>query len=124
MFLSTLSPFEPPQTRLAHDEIEPNPIKSGLLFLLKCIVFAVVFWTVWIFAMRPLSTAVSNSSTASSAQAQDAQQEALMRKYWEQARAADELQAKSEKLMAKQEQLLTRFEAVIQRWESLPTGKK
>lgn len=124
MFLSTLSPFEPPQTRLANNEPEDNPIKSGLLFLLKCIVFAVVFWTVWIFAMRPLSTAVSSNSNVQSAQAQDTQQEALMRKYWEQAREADQLQARSEKLLVKQEQLLNRFEAVIQRWEAQPTAKK
>ena len=52
------------------------------MFLLKSVVFVCVFWTLWIFLFRPLSNSLSSASSAST-QAQDQEQAALMKKYWD-----------------------------------------
>ena len=125
------SPFKPPQaTVIGNKKPERDRFKTAGFFLLKCVVFSVVFWTTWVFAIRPLTNSMSSSNMQSS-QAQDDQSNALMKKYWEQAREADTLQteykrqaAESARLLEQQDQLLRRFDSIIQRWESQPSGRK
>jgi hypothetical protein len=105
--------------------------QSGL-FVLKCSVLAIIFWSLWLFVVRPMmSSGSSSSSSSQSSQSQDKEHEALMKAYWEQVRLADDLQAeykrqsavtaeqqkRMEAILTKQEELNRRFEAVIQRWE-------
>jgi flagellar biosynthesis/type III secretory pathway M-ring protein FliF/YscJ len=127
------SPFEPPAAPLASDADG----RSGWLaqsgrFVLKCFVLAIIFWSLWLFVVRPMmSSTPSSSSSSQSSQAQDKEQEALMKAYWEQIRQGNELQAeykrqtaitvehqkRMEAILTKQEELNRRFEAVIERWE-------
>ena len=102
--------------------------RSSGLFLLKSVVFVCVFWSLWIFLFRPLSNSLSTPSTA---QVQDQEQAALMKKYWDQAHEADRIQAKYKEqvaiadgqlkrmdaVIAERERQLKRLDAVIAKWE-------
>ena len=65
-------------------------LKASGLFLFKVVVFVCVFWSLWLFLFRPLSNSLTSPS---SSQAQDQEQAALMKKYWDQANEADRIQA-------------------------------
>ncbi len=109
-------------------------MKSVGLFLVRVIVFVCVFWSLWIFVFRPLSSSISGGSSAS--QSQDEQ--ALQKKYWDQAREADRLQAKYREqaaiadeqlkrmnaLLTAREQQTKRFDEVLRKWEQQPELKK
>jgi hypothetical protein len=95
------------------------------------VAFSVIFWFVWTFVMRPLSAVVASSGAAGQSQSQDTQQDALMKKYLDQAKAADDLQAhavrqaeESDRLLVKQADLQKRFEAVIEGWERQSSSKR
>jgi hypothetical protein len=112
-------------------------LKQSLLFLLKCVAFVLVFGMLWTFLFRPLGNYVYSSGD-NSAQSQDREQEALMKKYWAQAELSEKLQAeytrqsaisdeqqkRMNKILEKQEQLFARFERIIERWEGQQSLKK
>lgn len=123
------SPFQPPQSTVAQpSDPDDHLFKSAGLFLLKCVVFTLVFWVLWMFAIRPITSSSNNSTSSNSS---DAQQEQMMKKYWEQIHESDRLQAEqakqqveSEKQLKMQAELLQRFETVIQRWEAQAPSRK
>jgi hypothetical protein len=95
-------------------------VRSVAVFIAKCVVFSIIFWSLWYVAFRPGGAAGSSSS-------QQNENDALMRKYWEQAAQADQLQRAyldQQRLAAtqleKQGELLSRWEKVIQTWEKTP----
>jgi len=100
-------------------------MKAAGLFVVKSIAFAAIFWSLWLFVFRPISNLSSGSTTNSSTgQGQQNDSDALMKKYWEQAAQADQLQAiyaqqqhHTNAALAKQDELLSRWEKVIQKWE-------
>jgi hypothetical protein len=110
---------------------------QSLLFLVKCVAFVLIFGMLWTFVFRPLGSYVY-SSGGDSAQSQDREQEALMKKYWDQAAQSEKLQAeytrqsaisdeqqsRMNKILEKQEQLFARFERIIERWEAQQGSKK
>jgi flagellar biosynthesis/type III secretory pathway M-ring protein FliF/YscJ len=125
------NPFQPPAAPLATDvDGRLGWLAQSGIFILKCFVLAIVFWSLWLFVVRPMMSSAPSSSSQSS-QTQDKEQEALMKAYWEQVRQGNELQAeykrqtavsvehqkRMEAILTKQEELNRRFEAVIQRWE-------
>jgi hypothetical protein len=102
-------------------------IKAALRFVVRCIVFTVIFWTVWLFALRPIFYGPSDAKD----KATQIQDDALRQRYWDQAQRADELQEKYEgqtnqaaATLKKQDELLSRWEKVIQRWEAAAPPKK
>lgn len=122
MLMSTLSPFEPPKTRPFKDPSERFSAGPALLFLLKCLVFALIFCGVWFLAMRPPASPGNASAPG---------QDALLQQYREQVRAADELQARYQrqtedlnKVLARQEELLQRLDAATRRLESQAGARK
>ena len=125
------NPFQPPAAPLRNDPGDSQGwLAQAGIFVLKCFVLAIVFWSLWLFVVRPIMSGAASTSSQSS-QAQDKEQEALMKAYWEQIRQANELQAeykrqttvsvehqkRMEAILTKQEELNRRFEGVIQRWE-------
>ena len=97
-------------------------IKAPVRFLVACVVFTVIFWSTYLFALRPLFYGGSEA-TAKTSQAED---DELRRKYQEQAKHNEELTAQYERqltqgvaMLKKQEELLSRWEKVIERWESI-----
>jgi hypothetical protein len=114
-----------------------NAVKDHLGFVLKCIVFSIIFWASFLFVFKPINaylTPKDDSSQASSAESQ----EKLMAKYWAQARLADDIQAKYleqakvtdeqqkrfDAQLAKQEQVFQRFDALVRKWEAQATPRK
>ncbi len=105
-------------------------MKAVGLFILKCIAFVTIFWSLWLFAFRPMNNwAQSTSSSCASNQEQN-DSDALMKKYWEQAARADRLQAAYEQqnkqaaaTLLKQDELLSRWEKVIGKWEKITPAK-
>jgi len=125
------NPFQPPAAPVASDAVAGlGWLAQSGIFILKCFVLAVVFWSLWLFVVRPLMSSGASSSSQSS-QTQEKEQEALTKAYWDQVREGNELQAeyrrqsavsveqqkRMEAILTKQEELNRRFEAVIQRWE-------
>ena len=100
------------------------------VFVLKSIIFSLIFWAIWIGVIRPITSATSDSSNASS-QSQEDDQESLMKKYWEQAYRADKLQDQYEisidvsknqqrrldALLTKQEEQANRLDSILSSWE-------
>lgn len=112
-------------------------MKAAIDFLLKSIVFIVIFWVVGIFVFKPISeylTPNDSTSQASSAESQDK----LMGKYWAQARLADEIQTKYleqakvadeqqkrfDAQLQKQEQVFKRFDELVRKWEAQASPRK
>ena len=107
-------------------------IRASGMFVAKSAVFAIVFWTVWFYVMRPItSTPAANTANNSQAKTESGDGEALMKKSWEQARLADSIQNKyqgqteiadrqqkhMDVLLAKQDEQARRFDAILSAWE-------
>ena len=97
------------------------------LFVLKSVCFTVIFWVVWIFILRPL-TSPAQSVMASS---QDDQTKAQMDAYdrqanrlTEQQNVADVQQKRADKLLSIQEEQTKRFNAILEKWEKQTGVKK
>lgn len=101
------------------------------LFIAKSLSFSLIFFVAWIVFFRPVNAYLNErASSQSSCNSQDNDSNALMKKYWEQAAQADELQAsyleqqrRATAALEKQEQLLSRWEKVIQHWEKSVSQK-
>ena len=101
--------------------------KSIGTFVVKAIAFTIIFWTVWLYGLRPIFYGASDASSQS-AQASD---DAFRARLIDQANHADQIQAKYEQqlkdsadALKKREQLMDRWQRVIERWESIaPKGK-
>ena len=91
-------------------------IKLLSIFLLKCIIFSIVFGLIWNYCFRP-----SNFQTATHADATTkAQEEAYenqVREVMEQLAKSNEQQRRMDKLISSQEMQNVRYEAVLQHWE-------
>ena len=98
--------------------------QSGFgMFVLKSIVFSIIFWTMWIGVIQPITSPASDSANTSS-QSQATENDALMKKYWEQLRRADKMHdaledqyKRAETLLAKKEELANRFDILLRSWE-------
>jgi hypothetical protein len=91
-------------------------LKAAGIFIVKCLVFSIIFWSLWYVAFRPGSGNPSGSQQNDSA--------ALMKKYWEQVAQSEKLQGtyleqqrRATIQLEKQDELLSRWEKVIQKWE-------
>jgi hypothetical protein len=107
-------------------------MKAVGLFILKSIAFTIIFWSLWLYVLRPISSNSSaQTSDGKSGQTQQNDSDALMKKYWEQVARADQIQAKTieeqqqaEVSLAKQDELLSRWEKVIEKWERASTQRQ
>ncbi len=101
------------------------------LFIAKSLSFSLIFFVAWIVFFRPINAYLNErASSQSSCNSQDNDSNALMKKYWEQAAQADQLQAayleqqrRAAAALDKQDQLLSRWEKVIQHWEKSVSQK-
>ncbi|MDW5419237.1 hypothetical protein R6242_21935 [Iodobacter sp. CM08] len=84
-------------------------IKQSAIFLIKTIIFSIVFGIIWICLIRP--TAPPEAS------AESANQTLAMKKYVEQATKAEEQQQRADLLLTKQEQQSQRLDAILSIWE-------
>ena len=105
-------------------------MKAVGLFILKCVAFVTIFWSLWLFAFRPMNTWVQSAAGSCASNQEQNDSDALMKKYWEQAARADQLQAAYEQqnkqaaaALLKQDELLSRWEKVIVRWEKNTPAK-
>jgi len=62
------------------------------LFIVKAVSFTVIFWGLWLFVLKPLTSPAQNTNTSS----QDAQSKVQMDTYEQQAKRAAELLDSSE----------------------------
>lgn len=101
------------------------------LFIAKSLAFSLIFFVAWIVFFRPVNAYLNERATSQdSCNSQGNDSNALMKKYWEQAAQADELQAsyleqqsRATAALEKQEQLLSRWEKVIHHWEKSVSQK-
>lgn len=96
--------------------------KSVAIFCLKCATFSLIFWSLWLGIIRPLSTASSNESKGSTTQ--DAQSKAQMQAYDDQMirtnrmlDVSEDQQKRMDQYLAAQEANAKRFDAILQVWE-------
>lgn len=92
-------------------------VKEIVLFLIKSITFTIIFWGMWSYAIRPITSAQNSNSSNSKSNTENAENEAAMAKYYEQAAKADEQQRRMDALITKQEAQSRRFDAVLSAWE-------
>jgi hypothetical protein len=111
-------------------------MKAAGFFVIKCVAFTAIFWSLWTFVFRPISHSVSASGQSGSQSSNDSDK--LMEKYWQQAREADRIQAKyfeqakvtdqqqrkMELVLSKQDAILDRFDRVVRHMESQSSNKK
>jgi len=113
-------------------------MKEAGIFVLKSVVFATIFWALWLFAFKPINAYVAASSEAASQTSSTDSQDKLMEKYWEQARQAeriqnkymeqakltDEHQKRFEAQLKKQEEVFQRFDQLVRKWETQSSPRK
>ena len=95
--------------------------------MLKAIAFTVIFWTVWLFGLRPIFYG-GGDETAKRSEAAD---DNLRRKSMEQSQRTEQLQDRyelqfkqSEETLKRQDDLLNRWEKIIERWEKTAPGTR
>jgi len=98
-------------------------MKAAALFVAKSVVFVVIFWSLWLFIFRPISSSLSADSSSTTQLSQEDHQKNI-EKYMEQARTTDKLLAESAAqqqrmaaVISKQEELLKRHDQVMHKWE-------
>jgi Fe-S cluster assembly scaffold protein SufB len=106
-----------------------NHLKNIGLFLLKSISFTIIFWCLWSYLIRPITTPKQNTNNTSSSQ--EARTEALMNIYEKQAKQAaqqldiaDEQQQRMEKVISSQEEQALRYNQILEKWEKQSSDKK
>jgi hypothetical protein len=106
-----------------------NHLKSIGLFLLKSISFTIIFWFLWSYLIRPITTPKQNTNNTSTSQ--EARTEALMNIYEKQAKQsakqieiADEHQQRMQKLINLQEQQAQRYDQILDKWEKQSSDRK
>ena len=113
-------------------------MKEAGIFVVKSVVFATIFWALWLFAFKPINAYVSASNESASQASSSESQDKLMEKYWEQARLADKIQAKYidqakvtdeqqkrfDAQLSKQEEIFRRFDQLVRKWEAQSPSKK
>jgi len=94
-------------------------MKAVGIFVIKSVVFTLIFWLLWLYILRPITSTDQQNDN-----------DALTKKYWEQAIRVDQLMDTSEKQaeqaassIQKQEELLSRWEKVIENWEKNSPGR-
>lgn len=99
-------------------------MKAAGLFVAKSVVFVVIFWSLWLFLFRPISSSLSADSSSTTQPSQEDQNQKNIEKYMEQARTTDRLLAESAAqqqrmaaVISKQEELLKRHDQVMYKWE-------
>ena len=102
-------------------------LKAIGLFILKAVCFTVVFWVVWLYVLRPITSPPQSTNTPS----QDAQTKAQMdaydrqaNRFTEQQNVADVQQKRADKLLSIQEEQTERFNAILEKWEKQTGVKK
>ncbi len=96
-------------------------------FVVKAVSFSLIFWGLWLFILKPITSPAQNTNTSS----QDAQSKALMETYEEQAMRTDELlnssdaqQKRMELLLTIQEEQARRYNLILDKWEKQAGIKK
>jgi F0F1-type ATP synthase membrane subunit b/b' len=103
--------------------MDPNRslAKASLAFIGKAIAFTVIFWVVWLYALRPIVYGATDRAN-DAAQASDDAQRATAARMTQEAQAmqaAYKTQMEESAAMLKRQQtLLDRWEKVIERWEA------
>ena len=136
----TQGPYAPPAANVSRPEaVEPSLFKRAGLFVLAAVVFTVIFWSLWFLLLRPGFSSQSNDTAETQRQQEQAKAyDDLLRKYQQQARDADEIQANLKRqlnqtdaihkrqmdLLQKQEEQARRFDQVLNRWEGQSNGRK
>ena len=101
-------------------------IKQAGIFLIKAVVCSLIFWSMWLYAVRPVANAqTDNYSCNNQAYAESTDQDAAMKMYREQLAQADkqlrkneEQQQRMDSILTKQEQQSKRLDAILSAWES------
>jgi len=100
-------------------------LKVAGVFLLKAVTFSVIFWVMWVYTIRPITSAQStNVSSNSKAGAGSTDNEVAMKKYMEQATKVEEQQKRMDAILTKQEQQGRRLDDVLSAWEKQTKGAK
>jgi flagellar biosynthesis/type III secretory pathway M-ring protein FliF/YscJ len=92
--------------------------KQSLNFLIKTIFFSLIFWGMWVYVIRPVTNAQTNSASCNDqVQGPSTDQETAMNKYMEQAAKAEEQLSRMDAILAKKEEQSRRFDKVLSAWE-------
>jgi len=93
-------------------------VKQAGLFLIKAVVFSLIFcvvlWVMWGFV---LNTQTSSSSCNNQVQAESTGQDAATKKYMEYMTKAEEQQQRMDSILTRQEQQSKRLDAILSTWE-------
>ena len=107
-----------------------NHLKNIGFFILKSISFTIIFWGLWSYLIRPITTPKQNTNNTSSS-SQEARTEALMNTYEKQAKQAaqqldiaDEQQQRMGKVISSQEEQVQRYDQILEKWEKQSSDKK
>jgi len=137
----TQGPYSPPAASVSTAEpAEPSFLKRAGLFVLGAVVFTVIFWTLWLWVLRPglWGSSSNDSAEIRKQQEQSKAYDDLMKGYQRQAKEADEIQANLKRqvdqadaiqerqmdLLKKQEEQARRFDKILQQWEVQPGRKR
>lgn len=103
-----------------------SQLKNIALFIVKAVSFTIIFWGLWLYVLKPITSPSQSASDSS----QDAQTKALD-KYNEQAkRAAEQLdrndaeQKRMHQLITTQEEQARRYNLILDKWEKQAGIKK
>ena len=102
-------------------------LKAIGLFVLKAVCFTVVFWVVWLYALRPITTPAQNTNTSpndAQARAQVEAYEQQVKRATEQQNVAETQQKRMEKILSIQEEQIQRYNSVLEKWEKQTGVKK
>ena len=104
-----------------------NQLKYIGLFIVKAVSFTVIFWGLWLYVLKPITSPAPSTNSSS----QDAQSKAQMDTYEQQAKRAAELldssdaqQKRMEQLLTTQEEQARRYNLVLDKWEKQTGIKK
>ena len=96
-------------------------MKSAATFVLKAAAFTIIFWIVWLFALRPLLYDNVDDASSKASQAAD---DALRQRAAQQQDEFERQLKKSIEYLKRQEELQDRWEKVIERWEKSAPDRK
>jgi len=103
-----------------------NQLKYISTFFIKAVSFSLIFWGLWLFVLKPITSPAQNTNTSS----QDAQSKALIDTYEQQAKRTNELldssdaqQKRMDQLLSLQEEQARRYNLILDKWEK-QTGVK
>jgi len=96
-------------------------MKSVATFVLKAMAFTIIFWIVWLLALRPL---LYDSTDDASSKASQAADDALRQRSTQLQDQYERQLKESDEHLKRQVELQDRWEKVIERWEKSAPNRK